>query len=359
MLAIAGSHLDLVSNASSRTVALHHRQKAIQGLENAFTKWPPSTDEAHVMLAASYLLSFQSAFLTDGFLDHILSLRGCATLSRLILSSDTINAFIVKGSLHDKIMEEVWDHFVHIDQELAREALASVRDLGLLMAHSNAKPIERALVVQFLHTLRPHIHSHRSSQQPIVQSVSLSERATMHRRSGENTTPHNSWQSSLDPFLSEDAETEFQSIDWDEILTPQEDISPVRSFNALMSTMTILATWPQEDIMHLFSPSNKSGQIILAHFCTIRLIMNPMTAPGDVMQMPARAIIEWTAQIIEQLLNDDGFEWDRYIKWPEKILKCMQVTVARKPGLTCMDIREMLLHDPGAFKEGREARISD
>jgi len=77
MLAMAGSHLDLYLDDSRENMALVHRQKAIRGLEEAFTRWPPQPHEAHVMLATSYLLAFQSSYMADGMLDHILSLRGC------------------------------------------------------------------------------------------------------------------------------------------------------------------------------------------------------------------------------------------------------------------------------------------
>ena len=60
MLALAGSHLSLHVDEGVHSRAILHRQNAIQGLEEAFTKWPPKAEEAHVMLATSYILGFQS-----------------------------------------------------------------------------------------------------------------------------------------------------------------------------------------------------------------------------------------------------------------------------------------------------------
>ncbi|KAI0571359.1 Zn-clus multi-domain protein, partial [Pyrenophora tritici-repentis] len=87
MLALAGSHLAVQVDNPKTSLALQHRQKAIVGLEDAFSRWPTTAEESHVMLAASYLLSFQSSYMEDGFLEHFLSLRGCSVLSQFIVSS--------------------------------------------------------------------------------------------------------------------------------------------------------------------------------------------------------------------------------------------------------------------------------
>src|SRR5262245_38814284 len=86
ILAMAGSHLDIFIETPTSNKPLLHRQKAIEGLEQAFTKWPPTSDEAHVMLATSYLLAFQSSYMPDGMLDHILCLRGTAMISQMASS---------------------------------------------------------------------------------------------------------------------------------------------------------------------------------------------------------------------------------------------------------------------------------
>lgn len=357
MLAIAGSHLDIVTDSPTRTVALHHRQKAIEGLENAFSKGSPSPDEAQLMLAASYLLAFQSGFLVDGFLDHILSIRGCATLSQLILSTERIETFIVQGSLHAKIMESTWHHLVRMDQEIALEALESVRDLGRLTAESHAHDIEKALLVQFTNVLRNLLHQDVISQEVLDQAEIVSNTLFMtHPYADTDPTPFGTWQPVLNPFVAPETFAEFDEIDWDNVMTPIEGANPIRSFNALMATMTILATWPQDAITHLFDASNTLGQIILVHFCAIRFIITPMTAPKDAMQMPARAIVEWIARLIERLMADDDVSVRQYIRWPQKILRCMQANVAKNPGLTFLDLRDVIVNDPGAFKEGRAVR---
>lgn len=94
VLALSGSHLSLLVDDSKGIMALSHRQKAITGLDEAFSRWPPKAEEAHVMLAASYILAFQSSYLPDGFLDHVLSLRGCAVLSQAILTDHLPGGFL-------------------------------------------------------------------------------------------------------------------------------------------------------------------------------------------------------------------------------------------------------------------------
>ena len=62
ILALAGSHLSIFVDDSSGNSGLAHRQKAIVGLESAFAKWPLNAEEAHVMLATSYVLATQSNY---------------------------------------------------------------------------------------------------------------------------------------------------------------------------------------------------------------------------------------------------------------------------------------------------------
>jgi hypothetical protein len=354
MLALAGSHLDLHDRNPQRTLALQHRQKAIAGLEEAFTRWPPSANEAHVMLAASYLLSFQSNFLTDGFLDHILSLRGCASLSQLIMSHEMIGVFIVQRTLHSKIMENAFKRHPHVDQGLAREALASLQHLGH-STRDHAQPIEKAMIVQLVETLRPLLRDDKVSKIDTVPTWDLTETTTGFMPYTWRTT----WQPTLNPLLPMSQAVNFDDIDWNDLLTPLSTPDPIRGFNALMGTLTILATWPHEALMHLFDPNNTVGRIILAHFCAVRFIITPLSAPEEAMRTPVRAVVEWASNLVDSFESDTRKEWKKYVQWPEKIVRCMQANLNQNPGLTFTDMRDMIINDPGAFKEGRARRPKD
>src|SRR5207253_3221094 len=107
-------------------MALSHRQMAIKGLEEAFTRWPPTADEAHAMLATSYLLAGQSGYMPDAFVDHILCLRGCALLSQMILTDRLEGVFSVDPNLHSMALELKLKNFPALDQALARRALRSL-----------------------------------------------------------------------------------------------------------------------------------------------------------------------------------------------------------------------------------------
>jgi hypothetical protein len=361
MLALAGSHLAVQVENPKTKLALQHRQKAIIGLENAFTRWPPTASEAHVMLATSFLLSFQSSYMEDGFMEHFLSLRGCSLLSQLIINEGFGGLFVRLRSLDLIRMDATFQTFPTVDQELVCEALLSLKGFSDLMTDSDSSAIEKALVGQLVATLRYLLHEDGETD-------TESESGTVTPGSTEpSITPYLSVPSTsssafdtlalANPLLPASLDIVFQDIDWAHITTaPPSAPNPLMSFKALMATLTILATWPHDSLVQVFDPANQLGNIVMAHFCAVRFVLSPLSAPKHAMRTPTKAVVKWTARIIAAVDEGEG-DWGMYVEWPRKILRCMQACVEKKRGFTMGDVRDMLVKDPGAFKEGRVGRL--
>jgi len=358
MLALAGSHLAVQVDNPKTSLALQHRQKAIVGLEDAFSRWPTTAEESHVMLAASYLLSFQSSYMEDGFLEHFLSLRGCSVLSQLIIGQGYGGFLAGRRSLDLIGMDTTFQDFPEMDQELICEALISLQGYSDLMTGPNVHDIEKALVGQLVQTLRYLLHSDVDSgcnstptTPGLTESINLSQ-STSPTKSSSDLLPF------ANPLLPSNQESVFQDIDWVNITTPPPGAPhPLPSFIAFMAILTIFSTWPHDALVHVFDPTNQLGNIVLAHFCAIRFVLSPLSVPKNALRTPTKAVVEWFARIIAAIDEDEGSaEWPQYVEWPRKILQCMQACIERNKAFTLADVRDMLINDPGAFKEGRARR---
>ncbi|CAA9960149.1 Zn-clus multi-domain protein [Pyrenophora teres f. maculata] len=319
MLALAGSHLAVQVDNPKTSLALQHRQKAIVGLEDAFSKRPSTAEESHVMLAASYLLSFQSGYMEDGFLEHFLSLRGCSVLSQHIISSGNGGFLAGHRSLDLIGMDMTFRNFPEIDQELIREALLSLQGFSDLMPGPDVHDMEKALVGQLVQTLRHLLHS--DTMDPGSDNTAPTPGLTEATKLSQCTSPSTTT-SSLDvipftnPLLPINQDTIFQHIDWTTITIPPPGApNPISSFIAFMTILTIFSTWPHDALVHVFDPTNQLGSIVLAHFCAIRFVLSPLSMPKDASRTPTKAVVEWFARIIAAIDEDEASgEWARYVK---------------------------------------------
>lgn len=359
ILALAGSHEAIQVDEPNINPSLSHRQKAIQGLEQTFASWPPPAEEAHIMLATSYLLCFQSSYIEDGFLEHILSLRGCAVLSQLILNERFEGPFAVRVNMHNVFMESKFKSFPHLDQELAIEALLSIQALRHILAPLASDSIEKAIIASLVETIQPLLEHGWDPQSEVetIDTPSLTDSTTPSTQiSSPKTTPYGRIHIQ-NPMCPTNSRLNFDLISWATLTIPPTPVTdPVKSFNALMYSLLILANWPQDSLMRLFDHTNQLGNIVMAHFLAVRSIVSPLSCPQTGLKTPVRAMVKWTERIIDAVEDDDEEEWTKYVAWPAKILRCMKACVERKKGLVFGDVYEMLLSDPGAFKEGRAWR---
>ncbi|KAH6841911.1 hypothetical protein B0T12DRAFT_361726 [Alternaria alternata] len=355
MLALAGSHLAIQVENPKTSLALQHRQKAIVGLEDSFSRWPPTAEESHIMLATSYLLCFQSSYMEDGFLEHFLSLRGCSFLSQLILGEGFRGPFSDQKALGMIRMDTTFCNFPVVDQELLREALLSIKGLSSLMTGPIAHPIEKAIVGQLIETLQCLLVSESNTTSiPGTALVSgFTKASTLPQMASGPNSPSDLY-AFANPILPGGLGVVFDKIDWENLTTaPPGAPYPLQSFIAVMAILTIFSTWPHDGLMHVFDPTNQLGNVVMAHFCAIRFVLSPLSAPRNALTTPIRATAQWSAQIIAAIDDDESGEWAQYVEWPKKILRCMEECIEKHKGFTMEGVRDMLLRDPGAFKEGR------
>lgn len=362
ILALAGSHLSTLSDNPSDQMALLHRQKAITGLEEAFGRWPHNAVEAHVMLATSYLLACQSLYITDGFLDHILSIRGCALLSQLISSNHLDGVFSVCPRLHNMGLRLKLKNFPALDQLLIRHALHSLA--GFSHHLSAGTDIERALYAKLVESIRPLLVPIQHLEPPRPPSPVQAELNSEATDGSASCTP--SSLSSSHPHINNPLFPQRSAISYQEIQSRNLEVNAdvpanhrlesARSFNALMESFLIPVTWPRDAVLHLTSPSNKLGNIIMAHSFTVQLIVAPLYTPESVMKMSFKARIEWLEKIVDAV-EDDEVQWMKYMELPSRMLRTMRLSLNQKQGLTLGDVYDILIKDPGAFREGRLGRL--
>jgi hypothetical protein len=78
MLGLAASHLMMTSTSELSSQALSHRIKAIRGLNKALSKPPKTSEESDAILAASWILAFQTSYIGDSVEQFLSLLRGCS-----------------------------------------------------------------------------------------------------------------------------------------------------------------------------------------------------------------------------------------------------------------------------------------
>ncbi|KAF2017229.1 hypothetical protein BU24DRAFT_448951 [Aaosphaeria arxii CBS 175.79] len=368
MLALASSHLSSISTDTQHGVALSHRHRAITGLEEAFTRWPPIAEEAHVMLATSFLLAFQAGYIPDAFLDHIVNLRGCHLLSQLIVDGGLPGVFKVDPKMQSSGLKRRLINFPAMNQPLARGALRALTLLVPLL--DEARPLERAIFAQLVGCIRPLL---TPSTSPVCSPILVDPSSPLllnYNSPGlslERIHPPVIVPSQLasisNPLIHANPALSFESIvehGIDSILEPPPDQTqprPDHSFDALMSSLLLLTTGPQHQVMQLLAPTNKVGCIVMLYFMSVRFIVSPLSAPPAAMQHPIAAMVEWCEKQLDELQQDDEEdsegELKKYLAWPAKIFATLRQLLNRKGVLTFGDACEILMKDPEAYLTGR------
>lgn len=298
----------------------------------------------------------------DGFFDHIISLRGCALISQSILSHRLEGMFSLDPILRTQWITRQLLNLPALDQQLARDALRSLAGFLNLLSAPTTREIEKTLYAQLVESIRP----------LLIGRSNLLEIPTPDLTESYSETSASNGSS---PFCVPSPDTYTKNpLFPDNLLSSYDDIvaqgpeaivdvplghrpDPIRSFDACMSSLMILATWPQSELFHIFSPTNKLGGIIMAHFCSVRFIVSPLSAPESAMTMPIKAMVEWCEKIMDAVDDDDEIKWSQYVQWPRKIVRTLRCCVNQKRGTTFGDVFDLLVKDPGAFREGRLRRL--
>ncbi|KAF4227768.1 hypothetical protein CNMCM8980_002215 [Aspergillus fumigatiaffinis] len=138
ILALSSSHLALLTGSALPVEALRHRQRALRGLNEAMSRAPSETSDADAMLAACYILTFQSSYMLDGLSDYIMMLRGCGLVTGLMLQRNLHGSFSIDANSHIKYMEAQFGRFPTIDSRIASDGIRSLNLVKPLLG----RPVE-------------------------------------------------------------------------------------------------------------------------------------------------------------------------------------------------------------------------
>ena len=105
ILGTAASHLQLITGDDLNSVALHHRVRSIQGSGEALTQTNRAGSDGDALLAACYLLTFQSSYMKDGIPEFFQFVRGCNLVSNQLREEKLPMAFFLTSEDHFEFME--------------------------------------------------------------------------------------------------------------------------------------------------------------------------------------------------------------------------------------------------------------
>ncbi len=126
ILGLAASHLELLTGADLSSAAMHHRVLAIKGSNSALQISNRTGSDGDALLAACYLLTFQSSYMKDGIHEFFTFVRGCSLLSNQLRDEKVPMAFFLTSSDHFSFMEKRLVDLPIINEELLDSAERSL-----------------------------------------------------------------------------------------------------------------------------------------------------------------------------------------------------------------------------------------
>lgn len=129
ILGTAASHLELITGDDLSSVALHHRVRAIQGSGEALTQKDRAGSDGDALLAACYLLTFQSSYMKDGIPEFFQFVRGCILVRNQLREENLPMAFFLAAEDHFEFMEGKLSNLPVINAQLLDGAEVSLAAL--------------------------------------------------------------------------------------------------------------------------------------------------------------------------------------------------------------------------------------
>jgi len=126
---------------------------------------------------------------------------------------------------------------------------------------------------------------------------------------------------------------------------------PQDSLSALVENIKILTEWPYDQVMHLMSPLNTIGNVVMAHFACVRFVLAPLAVPDSARKMPIRALIEMYEKIVDTVDDDKEVRGTNLIEWPRKISRALRSSVNEDPTLTLHGLCDIIINYPAKFCE--------
>lgn len=146
ILALGASHLSRVNPGQDYTTqAIVHRGQAIEGLNNALNKTNRTYGESDAMLAACYALTFQASYMSDGMVDFITMVRGCALVSHQVMQEGSPTAFDIKGDVQLRMMNPRLDQLPTLDHDIVVAGSDALTQMQHLPATSMERQFHAAL----------------------------------------------------------------------------------------------------------------------------------------------------------------------------------------------------------------------
>lgn len=273
ILGLAASHLELLTGADLSASAMHHRVLAIKGSNEGLSSESRTGSDGDALLAACYLLTFQSSYMQDGTLEFFQFVRGCSLLSNKLREEKAPMAFFLTSNDHFSFMEKRLVDLPTIHPELLESAERSI-----------------ALLPPFFDRL-----VHTIFYEAMIEAIEAVRRSSLEGQLPIPSHVHANF-SGYFKFIFI-----YQSIN--------------RMSNKLF--------------MDFINPTSDPSRILIAHFLALQMIMLPILDrewAGRTKNTPARMNLDWVASIYRSVPE----QLQGYVEWPQAIADAVRDELAGK-----------------------------
>ena len=289
ILGLAASHLELLTGSDLSAQAIHHRVLAIKGSNNALQLKSRTGSDGDALLAACYLLTFQSSYMKDGIHEFFQFVRGCALLSNQLREEKVPMAFFLTSNDHFSFMEKRLIDLPAINEELLE---CAERSLGALPGCFEV-PVHEIFYTAMVVCL---------------EAVKVS---SLHGQSFSCLLPL------IYPLYR---------------LVRNNRICILMSFSGYFKFIFIYQSLNRmsNDLFRDFiDPENAISRILIAHFLAIQLIMLPILDrewAGRTKNTPARMNLAWMTSIYESSPR----HLRHLVEWPQAVAEAVRDELAGK-----------------------------
>lgn len=266
MLGLAATHLSAITNVDYSEAALTHRVRAIQGFNKALSKKPEKEPDGDALLATMYSLTFQSAFMSDSLIEFLIMVRGCVILSGQLESQSSIAFFVIDWYSHLRYMEPRLDDLPFVDVSLAERAEASLEALNFVL--------EDEVNSFYYHELIN-----------VVSGIKASSKlGKLHFNGIETCIPD---------FLE--------------------------GYWRLVGIYNVMGMLSDAEFNEFSNPNNTIGQILLAHFMALEVVLLPMLEREYDKTFPTNQLIN-RCSWFDSIERSVPSEFRHFVRWPGEIL---------------------------------------
>ncbi|KAK2796768.1 hypothetical protein FQN50_009449 [Emmonsiellopsis sp. PD_5] len=155
ILSLAASHLSLFTQSPPNNAAITHRGHALRGLHQSMAKPLPHLpiQQLNAMLATCYILTMQSSYMMDGFVDFIVMVRGCSQVGRQIFhrccGTDAASMIPLSDPDFRVLYPHLLDDSLLVDAEAVQRGLDGVKGMEKLIWHEWDRRYHASIVSAF------------------------------------------------------------------------------------------------------------------------------------------------------------------------------------------------------------------